>query len=80
MNHNGEHCMDVRARNSARDWGEAQLVSCADWSVQTPFRWSWMYLWLNFHTVHHLFPKLDFSHHYHAQRIVMQTAAEFGIQ
>ena len=49
-------------------------------SVQLPFESSWRYLWLNYHTVHHLFPKLDFSHHYHAQRIVMQTAAEFGIQ
>ena len=22
-----------------------------------------MYLWLNYHTVHHLFPRIDFSHH-----------------
>ena len=33
MNHNAERCMDVDARNKARDWGEAQLVSSADWSV-----------------------------------------------
>lgn len=72
--------MDVDARNGARDWGEAQLVSCADWSVGLPFRRAWIYLWLNYHTVHHLFPRLDFSHHYHAQQILMRTCAEMGVK
>jgi len=80
MNHNAEHCMDVDARNAARDWGEAQLVSCADWSVGLPFRRAWIYLWLNYHTVHHLFPKLDFSHHPAAQRIILEACAEHGVK
>ena len=73
MNHNAEHCMDVDARNKARDWGEAQLQSCADWGVQLSFRRAWIYLWLNYHTVHHLFPRLDFSHHPAAQAIIIEV-------
>ena len=61
MNHNAEHTLNVDARNKARDWGEAQLLSSADWGVQLTFRQAWIYLWLNYHTVHHLFPRLDFS-------------------
>merc|ERR1712046_65166 len=76
----GEHCMDVDRRNAARDWGEAQLSSCADWSVHLTFVSAWKYLWLNYHTVHHLFPKLDFSHHPAAQAIVMKTCADFNIR
>ena len=76
MNHNAEHCMNVDARNAARDWGEAQLVSSADWGVQLSFRQAWIYLWLNYHTVHHLFPRLDFSHHPAAQLILMETCKE----
>ena len=79
MNHNGEHCMDVKARNAARDWGEQQLVSCADWATGLSFRKAWIYLWLNYHTVHHLFPKLDMSHHPAAQQIIIETAKEFGV-
>ena len=53
MNHNAEHCLDVKARNSAIDWGQAQLISSADWSVHLSFRKAMLFLWLNFHTVHH---------------------------
>ena len=38
MNHNAEHTHDVKARNDAKDWGEQQLVACADWGVQLPTR------------------------------------------
>ena len=53
--------------------------ACADWGVQLTFRQAWIYLWLNYHTVHHLFPRLDFSHHPAAQRIIMETCKEHGI-
>jgi hypothetical protein len=53
MNHNAHHCLDVQARNAARDWGHAQLISSADWSVHLTFLQSMVFLWLNFHTVHH---------------------------
>jgi len=80
MNHNTAHCMDVAARNTARDWGEAQLHSSADWCVQWPFLPSGVWLWLNFHTVHHLFPKTDFSHHPAIQQILLTTCREFDIK
>jgi len=80
MNHNAEHTQSVDRRNGARDWGEAQLASCADWGTHLNFRSAWIYLWLNYHTVHHLFPKLDFSHHAAAQKIIMTTCAEFGVK
>ncbi|MDP4848957.1 MAG: fatty acid desaturase, partial [Verrucomicrobiales bacterium] len=70
MNHNAGHTQNVERRNKARDWGEMQLVSSADWGVQLPFEHAWIYLWLNYHTVHHLFPRLDFSHHHAAQSIL----------
>lgn len=79
MNHNAEHCMRVEKRNRARDWGEAQLHSCADWSVGLPFHRAWIYLWLNYHTVHHLFPKLDFSHHPAAQKIILEACQQHGV-
>jgi len=80
MNHNGEHTMDVDARNEAKDWGEQQLVSSTDWAVDTPFYRSSLYLWLNFHTIHHLFPRLDFSHHPAAQKLLLETCAEFNVK
>jgi len=80
MNHNAEHCLNVDARNAARDFGEQQLNASADWGVSLPFHKAWIYLWLNYHTVHHLFPRLDFSHHPTAQAIIMQTCDEFGIK
>ena len=80
MNHNAEHTHDVDAHNAARDWGEAQLCASADWAVHTPFYRAGLYLWLNFHTIHHLFPLLDFSHHPAAQRLLLQTCKEFGVR
>jgi len=80
MNHNGEHTHDVDARNGARDWGEAQLCASCDWAVHLPFYRAGIYLWLNFHTIHHLFPRLDFSHHPAAQRILLDTCQEFGVK
>lgn len=79
MNHNAEHCTDVSARNSCRDWGEAQLQSSADWGVNLSFTQAWIYLWLNYHTVHHLFPRVDFSHHPAIQQILIDTCREFDV-
>jgi len=79
MNHNAEHCMDTSARNDSSDWAVAQLNSSADWGVQLPFLSAGRYLWLNYHTVHHLFPLTDFSHHSAIQAILMKTCQEFEI-
>jgi cytochrome b involved in lipid metabolism len=53
MNHNSAHTHDVKSRNAAKDWGHAQLHASADWNVNLTFLQAWIYLWLNFHTVHH---------------------------
>ncbi|CAB9500753.1 Acyl-lipid (8-3)-desaturase [Seminavis robusta] len=79
MNHNAEHTQNVQARNKSCDWGEAQLHVSADWSVDMNFYQGILYLWLNFHTVHHLFPKVDMSHHPEITRILKQTCKEFEI-
>jgi linoleoyl-CoA desaturase len=80
MNHNAEHCHDVKGRNDSADWGESQLHSSADWGVQLSFLQASRYLWLNYHTVHHLFPRTDFSHHPAIQKILLETCQEFDIK
>ena len=80
MNHNAEHCSDVKRRNDSRDWAEAQLNSSADWGVDFSFFQSIIYLWLNYHTVHHLFPHVDMSRHMGIQAILIKTCKEFDIE
>ncbi|GMH67580.1 hypothetical protein TL16_g04715 [Triparma laevis f. inornata] len=80
MNHNSEKTLNVKQRNAARDWGESQIASCADWGVQGKFLESVVYLWLNYHCVHHLFPLTDFSHHRDIQKILMETCLDFGVE
>jgi hypothetical protein len=53
MNHNTESTLKVPQRNSSKDWGIAQLHSSADWSCHFKFWQAGLYLWLNYHTVHH---------------------------
>jgi len=79
MNHNATHCMDVKTRNECKDWGIMQMQTSADWGVGLSFRQAIIYLWLNFHTVHHLFPKIDFSHHPAIQKILIQTCKDFTV-
>ncbi|GMI07310.1 hypothetical protein TrVE_jg845 [Triparma verrucosa] len=80
MNHNSENTLNVKTRNEAKDWGEAQISSCADWSIQGKFLPSIIYLWLNYHCVHHLFPLTDFSHHRDIQGILMETCRDHGVE
>jgi len=80
MNHNAEHTHDVKGRNAAKDWGHAQLHSSADWGVNMSFLQASVYLWLNYHTVHHLFPRTDFSHHPAIQQLLLETCKEHGIK
>ena len=53
MNHNADQAKDISARNAAKDWAEAQLLSCVDWSVHLSFVPAFIFLGLNFHTCHH---------------------------
>lgn len=80
MNHNADHVTsNVDNRNKSADWGEAQLHSSADWGVEMGFKSCLIYLGLNYHTVHHLFPRICFSHHSEIQQILMDTCKEFKI-
>ena len=79
MNHNAAHTLDVDCRNAARGFGEAQVSSSADWATDAGFLRSLLHLFLNRHTVHHLFPRVDVSHHGALQRILEATAAERGV-
>jgi fatty acid desaturase len=80
MNHNAEHCTDIKERNASKDWGVAQLNSSADFGTGLSFLSSMKYLWLNYHTVHHMFPHTDMSKHPGIQAILVDTAKEFGIK
>ena len=81
MNHNSEKTLNVALRNSsAADWGASQIVSCADWGVQKRFLPSIVYLWLNYHCVHHLFPLVDFCHHRDLQTILMETCRDHRVE
>jgi len=80
MNHNTENAWDVPTRNRALDWGHQQLCSSADIDVGLSFHQSIRYLWLNYHTVHHLFPHTDMSHHPAIQQLMLETAKEYKIK
>jgi len=80
MNHNTAGAWDIPTRNKALDWGHQQLCSSADIDVGLTFYQSIRYLWLNYHTVHHLFPMTDMSHHPHIQQLMLETAKEYKIK
>ena len=60
--------------------GWLRCAGQADWGVQLSFLQAGRYLWLNYHTVHHLFPLTDFSHHPAIQAILIETCKEFKIK
>ena len=53
------------------------MQSSSDVEVGLSFLSSAKYLWLNFHTVHHLFPHTDMSKHPGLQRVLLDTLKEF---
>lgn len=78
MNHNTDHTL--KSRSVPRDWAEQQLMTCSDLGVGLGFLQSWCYLWLNYHTVHHLFPTTDMSRHPGIQGILLEVAAKHGVE
>lgn len=80
MNHNAEKALDVKKRNACKDWGAAQVICCADWCIDSSFIGTIPHLGLNYHTVHHLFPSVDFSHFPSIQKIMMQTCVDHDIE
>ena len=79
VNHNTDHAWNLEARAKARDWAEAQLCASSDIGRDETFFSSAAYLWLNYHTVHHLFPHTDMSKHPAIQAILMDCAEEYGL-
>ena len=75
-----QNAWNVKQRNQAMDWGHQQLCSSADIDVGLTFHQSIRYLWLNYHTVHHLFPNTDMCHHPKIQQLMLETAKEFKIK
>ena len=45
-----------------------------------PFVYAGAYLCLNYHTIHNLLPRVDFSHHPAMQKILLKTCQEFDIE
>eukprot|EP00484_Ammonia_sp_Unknown_P008454 CAMPEP_0197072612 /NCGR_PEP_ID=MMETSP1384-20130603/210186_1 /TAXON_ID=29189 /ORGANISM="Ammonia sp." /LENGTH=491 /DNA_ID=CAMNT_0042511433 /DNA_START=88 /DNA_END=1563 /DNA_ORIENTATION=+ len=86
MNHNQAENWDMHKLTSAAKsnkenggWAEMQLVTSSDIGYNYGFLGSMMCLWLNYHTVHHLLPTVDMSHHREAQRILNRVAAKHGL-
>jgi linoleoyl-CoA desaturase len=81
MNHNDERVTSsVDERNAAKDWGEAQVHSSADWATNLTWWQSLAHMFLNYHTVHHLFPRIDACHFPALHAILTETCQEFDIE
>lgn len=87
MNHNQSENwnMDKLTKTSKSDklngsWAEMQLVTSSDIGYNYGFIGSMLCLWLNYHTVHHLLPTVDMSHHKQAQTILNKIAKKYGYQ
>ena len=78
-NHNTHDAWDLEKRSEARDWGEAQLLVSADVGVNLGYIASARYVWLNYHTVHHLVPAVDQSHHPAIQKILIECCEEYDV-
>ena len=78
-NHNSEAAWRIPERAAATTWAESQVYSCSDIGKHASFYASAQYLWLNYHTVHHLFPHTCMSKHPGIQRVLEQTCDDFSI-
>ena len=86
MNHNQAENWNMdkltkAARENAKNggWAEMQMVTSTDIGYNYGYIGSMLCLWLNYHTVHHLMPTVDMSHHREAQRILERVSAKHGI-
>ena len=81
INHNGASSrFGSAARDEQDDWAAWQLQTCVDFDTGCGFYKSvFLYLGLNRHGAHHVFPRLDFSKHSIAQRVIEEVCAEFGV-
>lgn len=81
MNHNqGIMTWDLDYISKARDWGEFQLAVSCDIGYNYNWLESMLCLWLNYHTVHHLLPTTDMSHHRELQQVLTRVSKKHGIK
>lgn len=80
MNHNSYKSHDIKERQSVSSWAHLQVITCTDFCTEASFLSSAILLWLNRHTVHHLFPRVDVSHHRDLQCVLEATCREFDIE
>ena len=80
MNHNQEQTWDLNKIANCKDWGEFQLTVSCDIGYNWSYWWSTLLLWLNYHTVHHLLPTTDMSHHPQLQLVLSKVAEKHGLQ
>lgn len=80
-NHNAASCRIGEQLREETSWAKRQVLSCADWHTSASF-WTSVFLWLglNRHTVHHVFPKLDFSRHAAAQSVLEKVCREHDVE
>ena len=62
----------------ARDWAAAQAAGSADVVIRNPIL-SWYFGGLNYHTEHHLFPRMAHRNFEIVQPVVAETCAEYGV-
>jgi fatty acid desaturase/cytochrome b involved in lipid metabolism len=79
INHNAEtNFLGKTSTVKVQDWGHGQMISSTDLGHaggETIYS-SARFLWLNYHTVHHMFPSTDMSKHPGIQKVVMETLKE----
>eukprot|EP01084_Bolivina_argentea_P316238 548106_1 len=87
MNHNQSENWNMNKLTKAAQinekhggWAEMQLVTSSDIGYNYGYIGSMFCLWLNYHTVHHLLPTIDMSHHADAQAILNRVSAKHGLK
>jgi len=85
MNHNQsenwnmDKLTEAANKSDGSGWAEMQLVTSSDIGYNYGFIGSMLCLWLNYHTVHHLLPTVDMSHHQQAQKILNKISKKHGL-
>lgn len=78
-NHNSRSAIRAAVHRSD-DWAVQQIASCTDWSTGLLFPWNLIFLMLNQHTVHHVFPSIDASRLHIAQRVLEEVCRDFNVE
>ena len=81
MNHNQEILTwDLNKISKCKDWGEYQLAVSCDIGFNYNWLQSMLCLFQNYHTIHHLFPATDLSHHGDIQNILIRVSEKHHLK